>query len=198
VDTVRRFAGKEVTRAELLANMGPPEEKMLRLYLPESSLTEAVEFFFHHYDRARDEINLFPGILQALEGLQEAGVKVGLFTGMGRRGTRTIFGQLELEKWMAFSVTGDDVENYKPDPEGVLKALAALDVPARQALMVGDSPKDILAGRAAGTKTGAALWGVNDPSRFDGLEADYWFETPGDLLNTVLGMPPESIGRPRS
>ncbi len=195
VNTVRRFAGKEVTRVELLSAMGPPEEKMLRLLLPEPSLTEAVEFFFQHYDRARDEISLFPGIHQALTGLQEAGIKLGLFTGMGKRGNQTIFGQLGLDKWINYPVTGDDVERYKPDPEGVFKALAALDVPAREALMVGDSPKDILAGRAAGTKTGAALWGTNGPSRFDGLEADYWFETPRELLKTVLGMPPQLTGK---
>ena len=41
----------------------------------------------------------------------------------------------------------------KPDPEGILLALSRLGAAAADAVMVGDSPVDVAAGRAAGTAT---------------------------------------------
>ncbi|MFQ5915789.1 MAG: HAD family hydrolase [Nitrospinota bacterium] len=198
IETVLRFGGRHVSRSELFAAMGPPEEKMLKRLLPESSFPEAFEFFFSHYRRAEDRIRFFPGMEQALDLLHGAGVKLGLFTGKGRRGTRDTFGLLNLGRWFPSPVTGDDVRKYKPDPEGVLKALAGMGIPAHRsdrALVVGDSPYDVLAGRAAGTRTGIALWGVTDPSRFAGVEADFRFRQPPDLTNAVLGLEQVSTQR---
>jgi HAD superfamily hydrolase (TIGR01549 family) len=54
---------------------------------------------------------------------------------------------------LAITVAGDEVRAQKPDPEGIKAALTALGVPASRALMIGDSKKDIMAGRNAGTDT---------------------------------------------
>ncbi len=191
VNTLLRFADRRVSREELFRGMGPPEEEMLRRYIPEASFPEAVEFFFGHYHRAADRIRLFPGVQEALERLAGAGVKLGLFTGKGRRGARWTLDLLDLAGWFTSPVTGDDVEQYKPDPEGVLRAMSAAGVSAERsgrALVVGDSPYDIQAGRAAGAKTGVALWGVGDIARFDGggVEADFRFGTPADLVRAIL------------
>ncbi|MFQ5693357.1 MAG: HAD family hydrolase, partial [Nitrospinota bacterium] len=194
VNTVRRFAHREVSRGELLAAMGPPEEKMLERRLPKDAFPEAVEFFFGHYERpeagagAGGGVRLFPGMEEALDRLREGGVRLGLFTGKGRQGTRSAFGGLNLGRWFTATVTGDDVERYKPDPEGVFKALSELGVPAERALVVGDSPYDVLAGRAAGSKTGLALWGVSEAARLEGIEADFRFRRPADVVRAVLGL----------
>lgn len=186
VETVRRYAGRRVSRSELFAAMGPPEEKMLKRLVPEAAFPEAVEFFFSHYDQAGDRVRLFPGMERALDLLQQAGIHLGLFTGKGKRGTRSTFEKLGLGKWFASPVTGDDVERYKPDPEGVHKALSIAGVPADRALVVGDSPYDVLAGRAAGTRTAVALWGAADAAPSDGTEADFRLRRPADLLRAVL------------
>jgi phosphoglycolate phosphatase len=44
----------------------------------------------------------------------------------------------------------EHVAKVKPDAEPVLKACAQLGVPPEQAVMVGDTPDDMRAGRAAG------------------------------------------------
>ncbi len=53
----------------------------------------------------------------------------------------------------------DDVENPKPHPEQLLKALKMLKVNKSEAIMVGDTQKDILAGKAAGIKTVGVTYG---------------------------------------
>jgi pyrophosphatase PpaX len=57
-------------------------------------------------------------------------------------------------------VGADTCANAKPHPEPVLLALARLDRPPNEALMLGDSPHDLAAARAAGSLTVAALWGA--------------------------------------
>ena len=57
-------------------------------------------------------------------------------------------------------VTCEDTDRHKPDPAPVLHGLALLDADPRTTAYVGDSPYDVRAGRAAGVRTAAALWGA--------------------------------------
>ncbi|MFD0662100.1 HAD-IA family hydrolase [Thermocatellispora tengchongensis] len=50
-------------------------------------------------------------------------------------------------------VAAEDVSAGKPDPEGYLKAAAALGHPAERCLVIEDAPAGIAAGRAAGAHT---------------------------------------------
>ena len=91
-----------------------------------------------------------------------------------------------------FVICGDDVKNYKPHPEPVLTTLAALARAADEAIMVGDSRADILAGKAAGVAT--ALFLPEEHNRFhsfDELRAtqpDHVFEDHTELP-ALLGLP---------
>jgi len=49
------------------------------------------------------------------------------------------------------------VEKVKPDPQHLLDALSLLGGEPNKALMIGDHPMDILAGKRAGMKTAAVL-----------------------------------------
>jgi pyrophosphatase PpaX len=50
---------------------------------------------------------------------------------------------------------------------------------------VGDSVHDMIAGRAAGVRTAAALWGPFGRSHLEGSRPDYWLERPDELLALV-------------
>ncbi|MCA1189010.1 MULTISPECIES: HAD-IA family hydrolase [unclassified Saccharopolyspora] len=76
-------------------------------------------------------------------------------------------------------VTGEDVRRGKPDPEGYLRAAAALGVPATEALIFEDAEAGIEAARAAGGRvvvvgfrTGPATSGLPRIADFTGVRAD--------------------------
>ncbi len=186
MNTIQRFSETKITHDELFNSMGPPEEKILRQYVQDVHFPEAEEYFFDQYNKASNSLNLFPGVVETLEQLKRSGIRLCLFTGMGRRGTKWTFSELGLGKWIDCKVTGDDVRRYKPDPEGIFKALEAIGVPPEKSLMVGDSPKDVEAGKVAGAKTGIALWGIHDESLFDSVHADYRFQSPLQILQAVV------------
>lgn len=82
-------------------------------------------------------------------------------------------------------MTGEDVSRSKPDPEGVHLALLRLETPPKEALLVGDSPLDIQAGKAAGVETGAALWGTKQRQELLTSAPDYSFPSVPDFIDYV-------------
>jgi pyrophosphatase PpaX len=96
---------------------------------------------------------LFPQAREVLETLVAKGKKLALITASYRQVIDITITEHKLLETFDVVVTGDEVTMQKPDPEGLTVALKALGVMPRQAVMIGDSKKDILAGRNAGTDT---------------------------------------------
>jgi len=138
------------------------------------------------------EAQLFPLAKQLVEHCRAHGLQTALVTSSPRTIVIDVIGRLQLRDSFDFVICGDDVANYKPHPEPVLTALTALKRLPAEAVMVGDSHVDILAGKAAGTST--ALYLPEDHGSFhsgDKLRAtlpDYIFVDHGELPE-LLGLP---------
>ena len=138
------------------------------------------------------EAELFPLARPLLEHCRLHGLQTALVTSSSRVILGPVAARLGLYELFDFVVCGDDVENYKPHPEPVLTTLAALARAADEAIMVGDSRVDILAGKAAGVAT--ALFLPEEHNRFhsfDELRAtqpDHVFEDHTELP-ALLGLP---------
>ncbi|MFF8730087.1 HAD-IA family hydrolase [Streptomyces sp. NPDC015171] len=105
------------------------------------------------------EIPACPGAADLLGALREAGVPVAVATGKtyGRAvEALAATGLLELLDAVCGS---DEVAHGKPAPDIVLLALEKLGAGPEGAVMVGDSVLDLEAGRRAGVRTAAGLWG---------------------------------------
>jgi phosphoglycolate phosphatase/pyrophosphatase PpaX len=100
---------------------------------------------------------LFEGVPAMLEAVRRAGLRTGIVTGKSRRAFEVTCAHLDLEGFEVV-VLEDDVARPKPDPQGILQALAALGVDAHDALYVGDTPTDAEAAVRAGARAAAALW----------------------------------------
>ncbi|HEX5870907.1 MAG TPA: HAD hydrolase-like protein, partial [Longimicrobium sp.] len=61
-----------------------------------------------------------------------------------------------------------------------------------EALFVGDSPHDVAAGRAAGTRTAAVLWGPFPRQALEDAQPDAFLHTQRDVLRLLNGHEPES------
>lgn len=98
-------------------------------------------------------VDLFSDAREVLEALKAKNKKLGLVTATYRDAINVAVGNHQLFKLFDVVVTGDEMTAQKPDPSGLLLALEKVGVPPAQALMSGDSPKDLLAGKNAGTDT---------------------------------------------
>lgn len=78
-------------------------------------------------------------------------------------------------------VTSDDVKATKPNPEGIDKVLKHLSVKADQAVMVGDLPVDIVAGKKAGLFTIGISHGFSSKEELEAAGADKVVDSLAEL-----------------
>lgn len=115
------------------------------------------------------EATLFPFALPLIEQCREQGRQTALVTSSPRALVSSVLPRLGLHEQFDFVICGDDVKNYKPHPEPLLTTLDALGRSPREAIMIGDSTVDMLAGKAAGTAT--ALFLPSEHSPFHSADA---------------------------
>lgn len=133
---------------------------------------------FAHHDAV---VTAFPGALEAVRELCERGVRLAIVTSKRSDGARRGLAHCGFAELFEVVVAVDDVVRGKPDPEPVTLALARLGVDASRAVFVGDSPHDLAAGRAAGTRTAAVLWGPFPRARLERESPDLWLADPREI-----------------
>jgi len=124
---------------------------------------------------------VFPGLRETLETLRGRGVPLGIVTGSGG-GSLQPLRELELLDFFEVVVTGRDVKQRKPHPEGLFKGVAALGLEPGEAVYVGDAAIDVQASRAAGMASIAVLSGAGDP-------ASLAAEGPAWIIHTHASLP---------
>ena len=90
---------------------------------------------------------------------------------------------LDLMKYFDCVMGGDTLPEKKPSPVPIFNVLSRFNMRPEEALLIGDSIYDIEAGRAAGVKTVAALYGYGDPGFWKG--ADYRIESIEGLIGIL-------------
>ena len=129
----------------------------------------------HHREQCTATVELYPGVGACLEAWRHAGRKLAVVTNKPEGFARRILEHLGVDRFFGAVVGGDTTPARKPDPAPLREALRILDVSPGDAWMVGDGLQDLRAGRAAGTRTIAALYGFRDEGslRAEGADA-YW------------------------
>jgi pyrophosphatase PpaX len=94
-------------------------------------------------------IDLFPKAREVLMLLHQRGKKIGLVTASYRNVVEPPLKNNKIIDLFDAIVTGDQIKAHKPDPESLLAALQVLSMPPGKAIMVGDSPKDLMAANNA-------------------------------------------------
>ena len=126
---------------------------------------------------------LFPGAAELLAALKEAGIPAGV---VSTKRTDTLTAVLEARgvRQSLVSITGGDkVDQPKPDPQGLLAALAELGLKPENVLYCGDTLIDAETAHRAGAHFCAVLNGTTTRQDFEasGLPLDHVAEDLGDL-----------------
>jgi pyrophosphatase PpaX len=175
------------TDEEWLEGVGTPLAAQFAAWRDDIETLEALiatyrEYNLKHHDRM---VTVYPGVVDVVKALKDDGVATGLVTSKNRSGALRGLTLAKLEALMDVLVCADEVDNPKPHPEPVEKAVRLLGADPGGTIYVGDSIHDMRSGRAAGVRTAAVLWGPFGRSHLEGAEPDYWLELPDDLLKLV-------------
>jgi len=128
---------------------------------------EFVRLFVQRADQVMaDQIRVYPCIRPVVEELRRQGLSLGIVSTKFRRRIEAILEREGLDHAFAVVVGGEDVALHKPDPSGLLLALAGLECPPLEALYVGDTATDAEAASRAGIPFAAVLSGVTPREAF--------------------------------
>jgi phosphoglycolate phosphatase/pyrophosphatase PpaX len=155
----KEFDNLEITSEEIKAMFGPSETGIIRENLLNKNVDKAIELYYEKYSEKHLEV--VPDneeINDLLLNLKSAGYKLGIVTGKARRSLDISLKCLNMNDLFDVIVTGDDVHMPKPHPEGINKALKQLNIESSEAVFLGDSDADILAGKQANVHTIGVQW----------------------------------------
>jgi len=183
--SIRLHTGLEVNEHEFRDFWNVTPQEVLSRYSVEMLEEMLVSFEEHYYANHHHYLTPYDGIAELLASLNNRGAGIAVVSLKPRRAGELEIDFTGLRPLIDVSVWGDDVEKPKPEPDGVLRAMAGLGADPRSTLVIGDSPADIMMGRAAGTRTAAALWGGSSRERLMAEFPDLALEAPIDLLETT-------------
>jgi phosphoglycolate phosphatase len=126
---------------------------------------------------------MLPGAIETLQALRRQGFKVGVVTRNCAAAVRSICAS--IDQLCDVFLPREAVRFAKPHPEHLQRALEHLHVPAHEAVMVGDGPIDVNAGKAMGLMTVAVLTGGRGREELLVSQPDLILDSVADLMASL-------------
>jgi HAD superfamily hydrolase (TIGR01509 family) len=121
-----------------------------------------------------------PGARALVIRVRDDGLKAIVATSAKDEELKGLLKAAEVEDLMEEKATASDAKRSKPDPDIVEAAIEESGVPAKKAVMIGDTPYDVEAALRAGVRVIAFRSGGWDDDSLKGAEQIY--DGPADLL----------------
>ena len=114
--------------------------------------------------RLSESTQLFPGIDELLEIIEQHNMPWGIITNKPERYATPLLNDLDLLARTNTLICPEHVNKAKPDPESLLLACSQINCNPHNTVYIGDHRRDIEAGNRAEMETIAALYGYIDPN----------------------------------
>lgn len=169
---------------EVTGVLGPGKTEFLELVYPDGSEDEKeaflAKFQAYYFERCLVKTRFYSGMESVLQSLSHKTLAVA--SNKPRAFIEKILKGLHADHLFSFIISPEDVNFTKPHPEMVLKAITALHAVPERTLLVGDTEKDMFAGRAAGVAVCWADYGYGNKDRLGETVPDFSIQTPDGLL----------------
>ena len=146
---------------------------------------KVIELVERYESEAARKTNLIPSILETLETLKRMKMKIALFTANGEKSTNHILGRFRLRQFFDAIITRESVLAVKPDPAHLEAALKALKVRPEEAIVVGDSIRDMECARRIKVLAVGVTTGFSSIEELTRAGADYLASSSTDIPNLV-------------
>lgn len=172
------FAMLEKTKNHMERN-GKTEQEYMELKEKVITLVERYE------SEAAHKTNLIPGILEVLKTFREMKLKIALFTANGEKPTNHILRRFRLRQFFDTIITRQAVLAVKPDPTHLEVTLKALKVTPKEAIVVGDSVRDMECATQLKVIAVGVTTGFSSIKELTRAGADYLASSPTDIPTLV-------------
>jgi phosphoglycolate phosphatase len=165
----------------------------------EKSPSDAEEFYQEAHRilyeielRAAEDGRLIPEVERTLKILRGRGIKIGIVTRNCEDAVRKVFPV--IDDYCDVFISRNSIKKVKPHPDHLISVLRALDILGEEAVMIGDHPIDIQAGKKVGMKTIGVLTGRTKREEFEKAGADYILGEASEVCDLIPPSPPLGKG----
>ncbi len=185
---LERFGARPVQEERIRKLIGRPLKDMFPVMVPDAQpddIEQLIEYYREVFRPLAARLSKpMPGLEPMLAHFHPD-MKLGIATSRMSDGAQLILGAMHLLDRFEVIVGLQDVQNAKPHPEPVLKVLETLDIAPGQAVMVGDVPADMQAGKTAGTHTVGMISALHPDTRLVEAGADAVIRSLDELIPMV-------------
>ena len=158
-------------------------EKQGEHYSAEQSEAMYDSFRRHYGEIEQGTTTLFPQMKDTLTALKKDGKKLFIVSSKSSTSLKRNLKTLGIADLFDDLIGSDQVDHYKPAPDGVLMVIEKYHLDKNESVMIGDAKYDLQMGKAAGVKTCGCLWDTFDAQLLKAENPDFLLEKSAELLN---------------
>jgi len=153
---VFRERGINYSEAAFRGNFGKRNDTIITAVMGDlnpaelAAVAEKKEELFRQ--QARGNLQALPGVVKLLAALRDRSLKQALGSSAPIENIRLIIAEVGVADYFQAIVSGDEVAEGKPSPDGFLRAAAKLDCPTQHCVVIEDAVAGVAAARSAGMK----------------------------------------------
>ncbi|MBK7629816.1 MAG: HAD-IA family hydrolase [Ignavibacteriales bacterium] len=181
----KKYLGKAYSDDEIVALFGPTEDVILKDICKDEYENARIDYYTY-YKENHDIARLYDGIKELLIDVHKSDILLSIFTGKGRTSALITLDELGLTDYFDMIVSGDDVENHKPSPEGIIMFLNKHNFNPLEVLMIGDAPSDIIAAKECGVEIASVVWDSYAEDEVRKLNSQNIFRTVEELRDYIF------------
>ncbi|MDN3441936.1 phosphoglycolate phosphatase [Psychrobacter sp. APC 3279] len=185
IETIRNWIGNGSRLLVERALVGKVEVADGELTVEEADHAEQI-FFEAYKNLSGSKTVAYPGVDDGLKRLHAAGYTLALVTNKPIRFVPKILQSFGWQDLFSEVMGGDSLPVKKPDPAPLLHVCETLNVSVEQAVMIGDSRNDMLAGQNANMDTLGLSYGYNYGQDIRELNPTEAFDYFADLVAWII------------
>lgn len=174
-----------VRRSIIKRVVSKPEELAFRELFPKHThlIDEAKKIYLQYYMKFMPKSREIPHAKKTLVKLNGMGIKIGITTVKLRSLAARIIEHMGL--FCDVLIAYGDTRLCRPNPYPLVKAMKELRVKPRETIYVGDTPEDVIQGRAAGVRTIAITAGMYKKNEFEKEKPDFIIKDLSEIPEIV-------------
>ena len=148
-----------------------------------TDLPAAYKLWGEYYYTNRQKVEFFPGVIEMLQKMKEAGIELGIITSRKRSEYDAEPLMKLIEPYIGTIVCSDNTPKPKPDGAPVRTYCEMCGITPDEMIYIGDTYNDFMCARNGGCKFGLSQLGIVEKEK---IEADYYFDSADDMFKTLV------------
>lgn len=140
-DIIEALGGKKITPEIWFKEITQDWKLFFMKYgVKEADIPKVLSLMNNYYPKHSDLVKIDKNTKSILKKLKTDGVLAGVLSGTNKKSILDNIKRFSLEEIFSFVISGEDVKNQKPHPEGLIKAIKNCRADSQEILYVDDMP----------------------------------------------------------